>query len=111
MKFYPFLVFFVAILLGLFYQNHASANPIEYVCAAKVDCGAPSMPSTQDLPALDTPTVKSTTPELAKTECMNRYLNSYLRLAKVIDEGKSCQVLSEAFPAQTRKISSLKISN
>lgn len=87
--------------------NNAGAATTEYVCAARIDCGSPKMPSTQDIPSNETPMVRSDSAETAQTQCMARYTRSYLRLAKslslpgsIFKETKACQILSEALPAE-----------
>jgi hypothetical protein len=80
--------------------------PARYICAATVDCGSPGLPSTQDLPAVSTPTVVSRSVEDARTDCVSKHTSAYLRLARSIDEvtptnalkaAPGCKIVSEAF--------------
>lgn len=77
----------------------------EYICTARIDCGAPRLPSTQDLPSIQTPIVRSDSLEAAKGKCLTQYTSAYYRLTKSLGqkdslfrEAKSCQILSEAMP-------------
>jgi len=90
----------------------ANETPAErYVCAARVDCGAPRLPSTQDLPSAKTPTVISRSPAEAREKCMATHTRAYSRLARSVDEttpksvlseANGCKVVSEVFPARSR---------
>lgn len=80
-----------------------------YVCAARVDCGSPGLPSTQDLPAEKTPTVRSNSASDARDKCMATHTRAYARLARSIDEistrtilneSRGCKIVSEAFPTR-----------
>ena len=102
--------FFGFALLLLSTSAFASETaPARFVCAARVDCGAPGLPSTQDLPSIRTPTVVSTTVEAARTKCVSVHTGAYLRLAKSIEEmtptsalsaSRGCKIVSEAFPVK-----------
>lgn len=109
-----FLLFF-AVVSGLIFcalQPLASASeraPGRFICAARVDCGAPGLPSTQDLPSIRTPTVTSRTLEGAREKCMRDHVGAYARLAKTVDgitpttalqESRGCKIVSEAFRAE-----------
>ncbi len=83
-------------------------KPSRFVCAARIDCGSPGFPSTQDLPVERTPTVLSPTVEAARSKCLSVHTTAYLRLARSIDEltptnafsaSRGCKIVSEAFPA------------
>jgi hypothetical protein len=96
----------LAILTGLSRATHAAPSG-RFVCAAKVDCGAPALPSTQDLPAENTPTVKSANADAARDACFTRFQSSYARLAKSFESrepaglfraAKGCRIVSEVFP-------------
>jgi hypothetical protein len=92
-------------LLFLTTAAHATASA-RYVCAARVDCGAPALPSTQDLPVDRTPTVKSTTVEAAREKCVAVHSAAYVALAKTIEDmtptaslsqSRGCRIVAEAF--------------
>ena len=81
--------------------------PRSFVCAARVDCGAPALPSTQDLPTIRTPTVGARDLASAREKCMSVHTGAYLRLAgslegitarNVFRESRGCRVRGEAFP-------------
>jgi hypothetical protein len=83
----------------------------KYVCAARVDCGAPGFPSTQDLPSITTPIVISKNADDAKTKCLAQHSSAYRRLATTIDQitptnvlaaAHSCKIVSEVFPAGSK---------
>ena len=97
------------VLFALLPVAHASESPTRFVCAARVDCGAPALPSTQDLPTASTPIVVSKNAEAARTKCVSAHTNAYLRLAKSMDEltpigalgmSHGCKVLAEALPTK-----------
>ena len=99
-------------LIFFAWRPTASASetaPARFVCAARVDCGAPGLPSTQDLPSIRTPTVMSPNLAAARSKCVSAHTSAYLRLAKSIEEmtptsalsaSRGCKIVSEAFPVK-----------
>lgn len=87
-----------------------SEPPIQrFVCAARIDCGAPGLPSTQDLPSARTPTVSSRTVADARSKCLVDHASAYRRLVKSVDDitpttvlniARGCRIVSEAFRAE-----------
>lgn len=103
------LLFGAQVFFALQPKAQASEGPTRFVCAARVDCGAPGLPSTQDLPTASSPIVVSQTVEAARTKCVSAHTSAYLRLAKSIDEltpigalgtSHGCKVVAEALPAK-----------
>lgn len=107
--------FTLLLLSGLiFYALQPSASASEspmqrFVCAARIDCGAPGLPSTQDLPSVSTPIVVSRTVAAARDRCLTDHASAYRRLVKTVDEitptsvlnaGRGCSIVSEAFRAE-----------
>jgi hypothetical protein len=78
-----------------------------YLCAARVDCGGTTLPSTQDLPLDRTPSVVSRNADEARSKCMSKHTGAYARLAKSADgltpenalnASRGCKIVSEALP-------------
>ena len=95
-----------ALLLFSVIASASETAPTRFVCAARIDCGAPGLPSTQDLPSVRTPTVVSSSVESARTKCVSTHTSAYLRLAKSIEDmtpmgalkaSRGCKIVSEAF--------------
>ena len=107
MKKRPLARLSVLILVSLHSIAFASDRPPErFVCAARVDCGAPGLPSTQDLPSISTPIVVSRSPAAARTKCLTEHASAYRRLVKSVDDitptsalssARGCKIVSEAF--------------
>ena len=110
---FAFILFF-AVVSGLIFcalQPLATASETaagRFICAARVDCGAPGLPSTHDLPTVQTPIVISKSADGAREKCMSVHTTAYSRLARSFDgaspaallrESRGCKVVSEAFPA------------
>ncbi len=97
----------IALFALLLSASAAQASaPARFVCAARVDCGAPALPSTQDLPVERTPTVISKNVEAAREKCVAVHAAAYVALAKTIEdrtptasltESRGCRIVSEAF--------------
>ncbi len=106
-----FTIPFSLVALGLFSATvfialQSSAHASEFVCAARVDCGKPSLPSTQDLPSVSSPTVSASDINAARAKCAVNHSSAYSRLAKSVGDisteslfraARGCQVVSEAY--------------
>lgn len=113
MKTFFALTFGTLTLCTMILHSSAKANETpttRYVCAARVDCGSPRLPSTQDLPTVKTPTVQSRTPAEAREQCLATHSSAYARLARgsqeispksLFSESRGCKIVSEAFPADS----------
>lgn len=100
-----FALFVLSASIFLALQPVARASePSRYICAARIDCGAPALPSVQELPTIRTPIVTSRSPEKAKDQCVSEHWSAYARLTRSIDgldakspleASRGCKVVSE----------------
>ncbi|MBS1962102.1 MAG: hypothetical protein JST04_07800 [Bdellovibrionales bacterium] len=106
-------VFALFVLGGMIFvalQPAARASePSRFICAARVDCGAPALPSVQELPTIRTPIVSSPSAEKAKDQCVSKHWSAYARLSRSIDgmgakspfeSGRGCKIVSEVLPTK-----------
>lgn len=86
----------LSLIFGATLASAALADAERFICAARVDCGATTLPSTQDLPTNETPSVRSRTATEAREKCGRTYRASYDRLLQSVDPVSAESVLREA---------------